>query len=93
MIPTRWVDINKGDDVQEKYRSRFVGEELKRKNQMLEGTFAATPPLEALRFMLSLFMTTSYTPKGKPRKLKLLFMDVSRAYLHAPVLREIYDVT
>jgi hypothetical protein len=40
--------------------------------------------------MLSLFMTTSYDLKGKPRKLKLLFMDVSRAYLHAPVLREIY---
>ena len=48
MIPTRWVDINKGDDVQEKYRSRFVGKELKRKNPMLEGTFAATPLLEAL---------------------------------------------
>jgi len=90
MIPTRWVDINKGDDVQEKYRSRFVGKELKRKNPMLEGTFAATPPLEALRFMLSLFMTTSFDLRGKPRKLKLLFMDVSRAYLHAPVLREIY---
>ena len=90
MIPTRLVDINKGDDVQEKYRSRFVGKDLKRNNPMLEGTFAATPPLEALRFMLSLSMTTSYGPKGKPRKLKLLFRDVARAYLHAPVLREIY---
>mgnify|MGYP003329183013 CR=1 FL=1 len=28
-IGTRWVDVNKGDDVHEEYRSRLVAQELK----------------------------------------------------------------
>ena len=43
----RWIDINKGDDVNPEYRSRLVAQEVKRDSSL--ELFAATPPLEALR--------------------------------------------
>ena len=52
IIPTRWVDVNKGDEKNVKYRSRLVAKEIKRSN----GTpgswtdfFASMPPITALR--------------------------------------------
>ena len=51
IVKSRWIDINKGDDANPNYRSRMVGKEFN--NGELEGLFAATPPLEALRLILS----------------------------------------
>ena len=50
-IKGRWVDINKGDDVHREYRSRLVAKEIKldKRNDL----FAATPPLEAKKMLLS----------------------------------------
>ena len=52
VIPTRWVDVNKGDEKNVKYRSRLVAKEIKCSN----GTpgswtyfFASMPPITALR--------------------------------------------
>ena len=50
IIRTRWIDINKGDDVNPNYRSRLVGKEFN--NAQMDGFFAGTPPLEALRFLV-----------------------------------------
>ena len=50
VIKSRWIDINKGDDVASLYRSRLVGKEFADKNA--DGLFAGTPPLEALRFLV-----------------------------------------
>ena len=47
IIKTRWIDINKGDDDNPNYRSRLVGKEFN--NEAMDGIFAGTPPLEALR--------------------------------------------
>ena len=47
IIPTRWIDINKGEESNPNYRSRFVAKESKTAGG--DGLFAATPPLEALR--------------------------------------------
>ena len=44
-LGTRWIDINKGDDENEEYRSRLVAKEIKMNRR--EDLFAATPPLEA----------------------------------------------
>ena len=55
-IGTRWVDINKGDEVNEDYRSRLVAQELKSKS-MLEDIFAATPPLEVKKMLFSMAVT------------------------------------
>ena len=49
IIKTRWVDINECDDENPVYRSRPVGEEFN--DGHMDGLFAATPPLEALRFL------------------------------------------
>ena len=54
-ITVKWVDINKGDDEHPKYRSRLVAREVRR---AWEATvFSPTPPLEALRTVLSFAAT------------------------------------
>ena len=50
IISTRWIDINKGGDVNPVYRSRLVGKEFN--DGQMDGPFAATPPLGALRFLI-----------------------------------------
>jgi len=79
-ISGRWVDHNKGDAVKPNVRSRYVAQEIARWKDA--GLFAATPPLEALRILL--------TRLAKNRRRKLLLIDVRKAYLHAEVDREIY---
>ena len=51
VLQVRWIDINKGDEEREDYRSRLVAKEFNDGAQ--EGLFAATPPLEALRMLVS----------------------------------------
>ena len=77
------------------YRSRMVGKELN--DSVLEGLFAATPPLEALRLLLS--HAASYSPPyGIPAAgsrltmehcRSLLIADVSRAFFEAPAKRDL----
>ena len=81
-IGVRWVDINKGDDKNPKYRSRLVAKELKLDKR--DDLFAATPPLEAKKLLVSLAMTDGLG------KLKLDFIDVRRAFFHAECRREVY---
>ena len=49
-VSVRWCDLNKGDDKAPNYRSRLVGREFKWQDPFMQGTFAATPPLESLRY-------------------------------------------
>ena len=58
-IGTRWVDINKGDEENTEYRSRFVAQEIKKDSR--EDLFAATPPLEANKILCSLFCSMDVT--------------------------------
>ena len=48
--------MNKGDDDNPVSRSRMVGKEFN--DKVIGGLFAATPPLEALRLLLSWAATT-----------------------------------
>ena len=87
-IRTRFVDVNKGDNDTPNYRSRLVATELKAGDKRLD-LFAGMPPLEAKKALFSLAATKSL--KGKDgSKFKLGFIDVSKAYLYAPVRRDIY---
>ncbi|MDA8583907.1 hypothetical protein N9L68_06720 [bacterium] len=43
VIRTRWTDINKGNGMNPKYRSRLVGKGFN--NEQMDGLFACTPPL------------------------------------------------
>ena len=76
-LKARWVDIDKGT----RYRSRWVTKQFKGSDS--EEWFAATPPIEALRALISHTM-------GGPKKKALMVCDVSRAFFCAPVQHEIY---
>ena len=61
------------------YRSRLVAKEFKKGSQQEPELFAATPPTECLKMVLSKLAT-----KGKDYK--LLYLDVSRAFFYAKAL-------
>ena len=87
-ITVRWVDINKGDEVSPNYRSRLVARQLKARDPSGDSFFAPTPPLEALRTVLSLTATTigGHRPDWRPdseTRTQISCMDVTRAYFNA----------
>ena len=55
-IGTRWIDINKGDEVNPDHRSRLVAQQVKY-NSSEKNIFAATPPLEAQKLLFSMAVT------------------------------------
>ena len=55
-IDCRWSDTNKGDEKAPKYRSRPCAKEFRAPDPLKAGCFATTPPLEALRLLLSMCM-------------------------------------
>ena len=83
-ISTKWVDTNKGTDEEPNYRSRLVGREIEMDDR--PDLFAATPPLESLRYILSLCASTQGTRKPH----RVLSVDVKRAYFYAPARRSIF---
>ncbi len=88
-ISVRWVDVNKGDDLSPRYRSRLVARQLKAHDRTNASYFAPTPPLEALRTVLSLAATKigDWRPDctlNSERRMQLSFLDITRAYFNAP---------
>ena len=91
VIKTRWVDTNKGDERSPEIRCRLVAKEVKKRNNTEEESvnfFASTPPLEAVKFLISEAMTKRVSRNNRP--LKLSFIDVKKAHLCSDVLRELY---
>ena len=80
-ISVGWIDINKGDQAQPNYRSRMVAREINTHRR--EDLFAATPPLEALKLILSMATTGN---KGEI----LMVNDINRAFFHARAKRDVY---
>ena len=89
-IGSRWVDINKGDEGNPEYRSRLVAKEIKKDSS--KDLFAATPPLEAKKLLMSLAMTegVGYERSKEREGMKIDFIDVKRAYFYAASEREVY---
>ena len=81
-IGVRWIDHNKGDDLHENYRSRLVAQQFN-SGPMEDNIFAAAPPLEALRMVISNATT------GKKKKV-IIIADVSRAYMYARIPEDEY---
>ena len=71
--------MNKGDKVHPEYRARLVAKEIKM--DIRQDLFAATPPLEAKKMLLSLAMTEGIGfEKGKEKQgMCVEFIDVRRA--------------
>ena len=84
----RWVDTNKGDGRSPEIRCRLVAKEVKKRNNTEEESvnfFATTPPLEAVKLLISEAMTRRVSRNNRP--LKLSFVDVKGTSV---VLRELY---
>ena len=85
----RWIDQNKRDGARPDYRSRLVVQGTRASGTMAAGdiaaTFAATPPLEALRLFVGQVMTG-----GPGSEIVLRFLDISRAHPHCPIHRKVY---
>ena len=82
IIKLRWIDVNKMDAQNPLIRSRIVAKEF---NDSIDpNLFAATPPIEALRYLVSNAATMGHG------KRYIMINDVSRAFFNAKVTREVY---
>ncbi|CAE7686814.1 GIP, partial [Symbiodinium sp. CCMP2456] len=104
VISTRWVDINKKDEANPKYRSRLVARELKKRypggvsqdvhQPSWEDFYASMPPISALRVLFAL-ATSKRAPdlEGKMRDLPkdqcLVFLDIKKAHFWADARRRL----
>ena len=89
-ISVRWVDVNKGDEINPNYRSRLVARQMKAHDHSGNSYFAPAPPLEALRTVLSLAVTSVGKHKPileplHPRRSQISFIDIKRAYFNAKI--------
>ena len=89
----RWCDVNKGDNESPDVRARLVVQDVRSKSTIAVGdiaaTFAATPPIECLRLILSLIMSLPI-PKNPAEMIVLRFLDISRADPHVEIEPEVY---
>ena len=83
-IKLRWVDINKGDEGKPNHRSRIVAREIKTDSR--PDLFAATPPIEHVKYRIS--RVASSKRGKKPTSLKV--QGVKKAYFFAETIRKIY---
>ena len=83
-IPVRWVVTNKGDELHPNVRCRLVAKHLVAKygGKDAEDLFAAMPPFELIK---SLFVKAVQRNNWKKVVRKVMFIDVSKAHLYAPV--------
>ena len=87
VITTKWLDINKGDEQSKNYRSRLVGREIAKTKR--DDLFAATPPLESLRMILSICAGQQMSHSPEERFI-VISNDVKRAYFYAEASRPIF---
>ena len=80
-ITVRWIDINKGDQKNPNYRSRLVAREVN--IHQMDDLFAWTPPLEALKSILSMAASGN---RGEV----VMVNELGRAFFHANVCREVF---
>ncbi len=81
-VSVRWVDIWKAVEV----RSRLVARDFKGGDKDRDDLFAATPPLESKRLLVSRAATRV---KGKLVR-KLLFIDAKKAHLNPRCEEDVY---
>ena len=86
MTSVKWLDTNKGDRLNPNHRSRLVAREF---NQGKDDTlYASTPPLEAMRLIVS--HASTIDPENPNVRRDLMVNDVRRAYFYAMLQRLIF---
>ena len=86
IVRYQWVDVNKGDDERRNYRSRVVAKEFNNGVDMPEDLFAGTPPLGAIRMLLSEAATVE---DGEVASKVVVVIDVKKAFYEALAKREV----
>ena len=81
-IKTGWAETDKGQPGKPNVRARWVAKEYK--THARPELYASTPPLEALKVVLSEIAT------GKRRGKVVALVDVRRAYFYAPARRRVF---
>ena len=76
ILKTKWIDINKGDLEHSNYRSRFVAMEFN--IHRMDGLFASTPPLEALKLLVSDAATMDSMARNSSKEEKAVHAHFSR---------------
>ena len=84
VITTKWIDTAKGGADKPNYRARLVGREIKTDER--PDLFAATPPLESLRYIVSKCASNQVGS----RRYCILSSDIKRAYFYARAVRPVY---
>ena len=86
-IPVRWVVTNKGDELHPNVRCRLVAKHLVAKygGKDAEDLFAAMPPFELIKPLL---IKAVQRVSWKTMKRQIMFIDISKAHLYAPVDEE-----
>ena len=87
VITTKWIDQNKGDHENPNYRARLVGREIATEKR--DDLFAATPPLESMRMIISI-CASRQRASDRSKRFVIMTNDVKRAYFEAPASRPIY---
>ena len=82
LIGVRWVDVAKNDLV----RSRLVAQEFKIKGDR-DDLFAGTPPLSAVKFLISNLCSNG---KDGIQDKRFMILDVKRAFLYGNIEEPIY---
>ena len=85
IVSVKWVDTNKGSDERPDIRSRLVARDFKGHDKGREDLFAATPPWELKRLLMSHAADVS---DGRVRK--MLLVDVKKAHLNSPCTEDVY---
>ena len=82
-VKVRWVDVQKGDDAAPNVRSRIVAKDFR--TDARPDLFAATPPLEFLRYLISRCASSQLDG----RCTRIMVQDVKKAYFYADATRAI----
>ena len=89
-VIVKWVDTNKGDEVESDVTCRLVARDFRnKKDKGRDDLFAETPPLEAIRMQFSRAVTRR--EKGCRRKCKkMMFIDTKKAHLNPRCEEDVY---
>ena len=85
IVSVKWVDTNYGTEEQPEIRCRLVARDFRGRDKDREDLFAATPPWELKRLLMSHAADTS---NGKVRK--MLLIDVKKAHLNSDCKDDVY---
>ena len=85
VVSVEWVDTNKGTDEKPEIRCRLVARDFKGNDKDREDLFAATPPWELKKLLMSHAADVS---GGRTRK--MLLIDVKKAHLNSDCKEDVY---